>query len=97
MYIRHRRGTTHRSRQNVRRTRLQGNNARLVSGFWHSRTLCTLTLCLDNLSVAPKRFFCNGDTVGCMIIVLTSKCYLELEPSPGDVIVLGAFFERDFA
>jgi len=25
------------------------------------------------------------------------KCYLELDPSPGDVIVLGAFFDRDFA
>jgi len=55
--------TIHR-RQNVRRTnvqavsrqmhtRLPANNARLVSGlFWHSRT-CTLTLHLDNLSVAP--------------------------------------------
>ena len=27
----------------------------------------------------------------------TIKCYLELDPSPGDVIVLGAFFDRDFA
>ena len=33
----------------------------------------------------------------CMKVVLTSKCYLELDPSPGDVIVLGAFLERDFA